>query len=333
MPLWLTEKDVTTSIDLAGAIAALTRVLAAEADGKAANMAKTHVMVGPNDVHQAIGGSVAAEGLCGTKTWVNVAGKSQTVLVLFSLEDGSLQAMIEATALGQIRTAAMSGVGTDWLAPGDASEMLIVGTGKQALPQIAAVVAVRPIKRVRIYARKAEGRDALAAAARAKFPQIEFATYDDLPRAAKGAQVITLCTNATQPFFTGAMADSGSHINAVGAIVPARAEFTQDVFPRCAAVAVDYLEGVQELSAEFREYHGGGKAPWDRVLPISRVIKSGQRRPANADLTLFKPMGMGIADLAVAIAVMKRCEASGEGILLPERQRQDLPLVTRRAAE
>jgi len=42
---------------------------------------------------------------------------------------------------------------------------------------------------------------------------------------------------------------------------------------------------------------------------------------------------MGIADLAVAIAVMKRCEASGEGILLPERQRQDLPLVTRKAAE
>ena len=59
MPLWLTESDVTSSIDLAGAIAALERVLAAEADGQARNMTKTHVMVGANDALQAIGGVVA----------------------------------------------------------------------------------------------------------------------------------------------------------------------------------------------------------------------------------------------------------------------------------
>ena len=43
------------------------------------------------------GASVAGAGLCGTKTWVNVGGKSQTVLVLFSLEDGALRAVVEAT--------------------------------------------------------------------------------------------------------------------------------------------------------------------------------------------------------------------------------------------
>src|SRR5262245_5176731 len=163
-PIWLTEADVTASIDLAGAIGALERVLAAEADGQATNMTKAHVMVGPNDALQAIGGAVAAQQVCGTKTWVNVAGKSQTVLILFSLVDGSLRAVIEATALGQIRTAAMTGVGTKWLAPEGAREMAIIGTGKQALPQIAAVAAVRPIRRVRIFSRKAENREALVRA-------------------------------------------------------------------------------------------------------------------------------------------------------------------------
>ena len=112
MPLWLTESDVTSLIDLAGAIAALERVLAAEADGQARNMTKTHVMVGANDALQAIGGVVAADGLCGTKTWVNVAGKSQTVLILFSLADGALRAVIEATALGQIRTGSHNSSGS-----------------------------------------------------------------------------------------------------------------------------------------------------------------------------------------------------------------------------
>ena len=110
-PVWITEADVTGLISLPEAIDALERVLEMEARGEAANMGKTHLMVAPNDAMHAIGAAVAGAGLCGTKTWVNVGGKSQTVLVLFSLDDGALRAVIEATALGQMRTAAMTGVG------------------------------------------------------------------------------------------------------------------------------------------------------------------------------------------------------------------------------
>ena len=331
MPLWLSEADVVSSLDLPSAISALERVLAAEADGQAHNMTKTHLMVGRNDVLQAFGGAVTAEGLCGTKTWVNVAGKSQTVLVLFSLADGSLRAVIEATALGQIRTAAMSGVGTDWLAPADAAEMAIVGTGKQSLPQIAAVLAVRPIRRVRIYSRSEENRRKVVDAVRGKFPAVEAVSAPSLAAAVDGAPIVTLCTNTTEPFFTAGMPMRGSHINAVGAIVPARSEFTDDLFARCAAIAVDTLDGVKELSREFIDHFGAGRDSWDRVRPISEVIRSGQRRSAGADLTLFKAMGMGIADIAVAIEVLKASERRALGQKLPERVRQELPLAAKAA--
>lgn len=328
MPFWFSESDVTSSLSLGSAITALQRVLVAEAKGQASNMTKTHLMVGKNDVLQAFGGSVASDGLCGTKTWVNVAGKSQTVLILFSLTDGSLRAVFEATALGQIRTAAMSGVGTDWMARADADEMAIIGTGKQALPQIAAVVAVRPIKRVRIFSRTPESREKLALAVRDVFPALDVITAQSMKEALDGAPIVTLCTNAMAPFYTAAMAQPGTHINAVGAIVPARSEFTGDVFPRCTSIAVDTVEGVKELSREFIDYFGAAREPWDRVRPISQVIAAGQRRPANADLTLFKAMGMGIADLAVAIEVLKAAETRGIGQRLPERVRQELPLAS-----
>jgi alanine dehydrogenase len=248
------------------------------------------------------------------------------VLILFSLTDGSLKAVIEATALGQIRTAAMSGVGTDWLAPVDAREMAIVGTGKQSLPQIAAVLAVRPIERVRVFSRKVENREKVVAAVREAFPTVTAVSSPSLEAAVDGAAIITLCTNAQQPFFTSALAPRGSHVNAVGAIVPVRSEFTDDVFDRCAAVAVDTLEGVKELSREFIDRFGGGRDSWERVRPISEVIRSGKRRPSGADLTLFKAMGMGIADIAVAIEVLKASQARGLGHKLPERVRQELPL-------
>jgi ornithine cyclodeaminase len=325
-PLWLTEADVTQSMDLGAAIDALERVLSVTGEGAGETMGKTHLMVGDNDVLQAIGGSVPSEGICGTKTWVNVGGKSQTVLILFSLSDGALKCVVEATALGQMRTAAMTGLGTKFLCAGGAAEMAIIGTGKQALPQIAACLAVRPIKKVRIFSRSAERREALAAAAEAAFPGLEATAAASLEEAADGVPLITLCTNATEAFFGSSLAAKGTHINAIGAIVPGRVEFTEDIFPRCTMIAVDTVDGVRQLSREFMDYFGAGKENWDKVVPISAVMSESRRRPEDADLTLFKAMGMGLADLAVAIEVLKRNVGADGAHRLPERIKKHLPL-------
>ena len=318
-PIWLTEKDVTSSVSIGDAIGVLERILAAEGRGDAENMTKTHLMVGPNDVLNALGGSVRAEGVCGTKTWVNVKGKSSTVLVLFSLVDGDCKAVVEATALGQIRTAAMTGLGTKWLAPEGADEMAIIGTGKQSIPQMAACLKVRPLKTIRVFARTRDKLLAFVKEAQAALPGIKIVAGDTLESTVKDVPIVTLCTNSTEPFFKASMASKGAHINAIGSIVPARSEFTEDVFPRSTTIAVDTVPGVKELSREFIEYFGAGKSSWDRVKPLSQVIHEGYKRPANTDLTLFKAMGMGISDLAMAIAVLNKVESTGGGHRLPER--------------
>jgi ornithine cyclodeaminase len=320
-PLWITEADVTSVMSLPQAIGALERILALEAAGKAANLPKTHLMVGANDAMHAIGASVAGAGLCGTKTWVNVGGKSQTVLVLFSLEDGSLRAVIEATALGQTRTAAMTGVGTKRLAPADADELAVIGSGKQALPQVAACAAVRKLNHVRVFSRRPEAREAFAESVRKELGLRVTATAT-LEDAVRDAPIVTLITNATQPFFTSAMAVRGSHINAMGAIVPARAEFAQDIFPRCAVIAADTLVGVRDLSSEFRQRFGEDAQAWKTVRPISQLIANNVTRPAGADLTLFKAIGMGLSDLALGVEVLAAVEKRGGAHMLPERVRK-----------
>ena len=319
-PLWLTEADVTSLMALPDAVDALERALAMEAKCDAASMPKTHLMVAANDAMHAIGGAVKGAGLCGTKTWVNLGGKSQTVLVLFSLEDGALRAVIEATALGQMRTAAMTGVGTRRLAPAAADELAVIGSGKQALPQAAACAAVRGIKHLRVYSRRAEAREAFAAAARQELG-LRVTAARSLEDAVKDAPIVTLVTNATEPFFTSAMAARGSHVNAMGAIVPARAEFTQDIFPRCGVIAVDTVAGVRELSSEFRQRFGSDEAAWAAVRPISQIIARDEGRPDGADLTLFKAIGMGLSDLALGIEILARAEKRGGAHRLPDRVR------------
>ncbi len=317
-PLWITEKEATAVLSLTDAMDALERTLLMEGEGKAKNMTKAHLMVAENDAMHALGASVEGAGLCGFKTWINVRGKSETIVSLFSQEDGSLRAIIEATALGQLRTAAMTGVGTRRLASSGAQDMTIIGTGKQAIPQIGACNIARPLKTLRIFSRDPKNRESLVEQVKNQF-DCEVINSSSLEEATEGAPLLTLVTNSTQPFLKSAMLEQGAHINAMGAIVPARVEFTQDVFSRCAVVAVDNTDNVKNLSAEFRSYFANSPQKWANVWTIGKIISEGVTRPPNADLTLFKAMGMGISDLAMAIEIYKRVSGSDAVHLAPER--------------
>ncbi len=317
-PLWITEADVTSMVSLPDAINALERVLPLESQGDAQNMTKGHLMVAENDAMHVLGASVAGEGICGFKNWINVRGKSETIVELFSMEDGANLAVIEATALGQMRTAAMTGVGTRRLAPQGADEMGIIGSGNQALPQVAACHAVRPLKRLRVHSRNPENRNKFAEAVRAEF-DFEVIACDSLEDTAKDMPIVTIVTNSTVPFLTADMMAKGSHLNAMGAIIPARIEFTDDVFDRADVIAVDNFNSIRNLSAEFIKHYGDDDSGWDNVRSISEILRDDITRPEGADITLFKAMGMGLSDLSLAIDIYQRARAEGRGHALPER--------------
>src|SRR5437879_13798025 len=292
-PIWLTEQDVVGLIDLRDAIGALEAALRQEAAGAAANMTKTLLQYGKANLH-AIGGKLG--NLVGTKSWVHTEGGTCPLLLLWDAADGSLVAVIEAFALGNLRTGGIPGVAADWMARQDAKVMTILGTGKQALAQVGTMLAVRPIERLKIYSPREDSREAFAAKARDEFG-IEAEVCASASDACKGAQVVTLVTRAAQPFLTAAMLDKGAHLNAVGAIAPAREEFAQDVFARATMVAVDNLPGVQQLSREFMtRYASAGR---DKVMPLSALIASGRRRSGADDVSLFKAMGLRISDPAL----------------------------------
>jgi ornithine cyclodeaminase len=266
----------------------------------------------------AIGGAASGAGICGFKTWINVQGKSETTMTLFSMEDGACLAVVEATALGQMRTAAVTGVGTKRLAPKDADNLAIVGTGKQSLPQIAAVHAVRPLKEVRVSSRNPETRRTFAENVTATLG-IPTRPVGTLEEAVTDSPLVTLITNSTKAFLTADMLARGCHLNAMGAIVPSRAEFTEDVFDRADVIAVDSLRSVQDLSTEFRNRFGTDEGGWDSVRTIASVIAADGTRPDGADITLYKAMGMGLSDLALAIEILDRAQKAGRGHKVPDR--------------
>ena len=252
-------------------------------------MLKTHVAWGDGHTLHAIGGLDGD--LVGTKTWAHTAGGASPLLILWDSETGQRRAVIEAFALGQLRTAAMSGLATRVLADPATVTAAVIGTGKQALPQVSALVAVLPINVVRVHSRDPERRRMMAQRVEAELG-VEAVDAASVADAVEGAGAITTATRATEPFLRSAHVATGAHVNAIGAITPERAELFDDLVDR-SFIATDSVESARSLA---REVEGRD------LVALSSLI--GATRP-RADVTLFKAMGIGLADVALGRAVLE----------------------------
>jgi ornithine cyclodeaminase len=156
--IWITEAEVVELVDLEEAIDALEHGLALEGAGEAKNVAKALGTWGDGSSMHSLGSMFPQAGFVGFKSWANTKRGATAVFSLFDANNGALLAIIEAGALGQLRTSAISGVATRWLARADAADMALIGTGVQAMTQIASVAAVRPLKRLRVFGPTEEKR-------------------------------------------------------------------------------------------------------------------------------------------------------------------------------
>ncbi len=324
--LWISEADVTSALSLEDAIAALADGFGEEGRGRAIPMEKTMISFGDHGTLHALGAVLEDEQLVGTKTWAHTPGGADPVLLVFDANNGSLVAVVEAFALGQLRTAGTAALATDRLARANAARLGIIGTGKQAVAQVAAVCAVRPIAEVRAYSRDAERRAGFASSVEVELG-VECRAVTSAQAAVEGADVVTLITRATEPVLSAAMVEPGVHINAVGAIDLQRREFEPSLLGGCSLVVTDSIAQVKNLSSEFREFYGGDARHWAAVRSLGEVVDHGMTRSGPEDVTLFKGMGSGLEDIALGREVLRRLR-DRQGNVKVERRGRAKPALT-----
>lgn len=320
--LYLTEQDVVSVLDMPGAIDALQTMLSEQGHGRVTNVTKALGIWGNGSSMHALGSVMTEGGHCGFKTWVHTKQGGGSMFSLFDSATGKLLALIEARALGMMRTGAVSGVATRLLAPADSKVAALIGAGPQAVTQLAALAAVRDLDEVRIFSRNLEKAQAFVDRLAARYP-FTLRACSSLSEALEGAPIVTTITRATDPFMTPELMQDCRHINAVGAILPAKAELEQDVMRAADMIVVDDLQNAHKGSRELRELLGTDIDTW-QVPTLSRLLVDAQSRPDNATLTVFKGMGMGMSDLAVARRVYEQASQQGLGIALPAQTRENL---------
>jgi ornithine cyclodeaminase/alanine dehydrogenase-like protein (mu-crystallin family) len=238
------------------------------------------------------------------------------LVVLVDAATGVPAAVMDGRYLTALRTGASSGVATDVLARADAAVLAMIGAGAQAREQILAVAAVRPIRRVLVYARHADRvRAFIARMVQRCGRAIEFAVADSAEAAVREADVVCTATTSRTPVFDGAALRPGVHVNGVGSYRPDMRELDFTTLRRADRIVVDQRQAALEEAGELIQAIAEGAIPASAIdTELGDVIAGTKPGRERADqVTLFKSVGNAVQDAAVAQAVVARAARDGVG--------------------
>ena len=238
----------------------------------------------------------------------------QGAVLLFDTTTGALLAVVDASSITAIRTAAVSGLATDRLARVDAGDLALVGSGVQAETHLLAMQAVRTLRRIRVCGKTLESAQEFARrnASAAGVPIEPVASAE---AAVRGADLICTTTSSREPVVFGDRIERGAHVNAVGACFKDFRELDTRAVVR-SRLYVDRKESALAESGDvlipMRE---GAIGDGHIVGEIGAVLLDrvpGRRSPD--EITLFKSLGIAVEDLAAAHRIHARARAAGKGI-------------------
>lgn len=238
----------------------------------------------------------------------------QGAVLVFDTIHGQLLAVVDASSITAIRTAAVSGVATQLLARPEAQTLAILGSGVQARSHLAAMTCARPISGVRIWSRDARRARSFADRESERL-QIGVEPVETVEAAVDGADIICTTTASPEPILRGEWISAGTHINAVGSSVP----FTRELDSTAVAnsrLYVDRRESTLNEAGDFLLAKKEGAVDDSHIVGEIGDILVGriEGRGTPDEITLFKSLGLGVEDLAAANHVYGKAVELGLGV-------------------
>lgn len=224
-------------------------------------------------------------------------------VLLHSGETGELLAVMNASAITAIRTAAVSAVATKLLAREEAKNLAIIGAGVQARSHLEAIPLVRKIDRVRVYSRT-----------RSHAEQLDAEVADSVEEAVRDADIIVTTTSSKEPVLRREWIRPGTHINAVGSSIASAREIDSATMA-ASTLFVDRRESTVNESGDYlfalREGAIGEKHIRAEIGDL--LIGKAAGRTSPTEVTLFKSLGLGVEDLASAAFILEKAKRDGGG--------------------
>jgi len=234
-------------------------------------------------------------------------------LPIFDADSGAPLALLDGASMNPHKTGAAGAVGVDALAPVDAVDLAIIGSGSQARGQLRATATVRDFDRVEVYSPTQSHRQSFAAEMNEGL-DATVAAVASSAAAVEGADVVVTATNAAEPVFDGEMLDPGTHVTAMGQYHPEKRELDTATIER-ATYVLDLRARVTQDAGSFLHALEAGAIDEDHVHAELGEVLVGDApgRESPDDLTVFDSGGTAIETVAAGKMLYDRAVEAGVG--------------------
>jgi ornithine cyclodeaminase/alanine dehydrogenase-like protein (mu-crystallin family) len=305
MPIYVKENDVAELLDMPSAIQSLRDAFAARARARdeAVIVPRTRWAFGDKRLN-VMGGGITAQQRYALKSY----GSGAYHVLLYSAR--GLLAIIEANNLGQIRTGAATGVATEKMARPGAGKVALIGTGRQARTQALALKAVGRLNELAVSARDRGRLETFCARLKEELG-VPVRAAASAEEAVAGADIVVAATNSATPVVMNSWVKPGTHVVGMGANAANRREIDPEIVLRASLLVTDDVEQAKMEAAEFIDLHKAGRLDWNKVKPLHEIVSAPGVARADGEITVFKSLGVGLEDVAVASVIHDRALASG----------------------
>jgi len=235
------------------------------------------------------------------------------IIVLANPETGELLAILDATWITVVKTAAASAVATKHLARKNAETLGLVGAGLQAIAHLEALAQVAKLREVKVWSRTRETAEKFIQKMTKQHSEMKFAMAKDLRETVESSDVVATVTPSRQPIVMADWVKPGTHINAMGADAPGKQELSPEILKK-AKIVVDDLEHCSH-SGEINVPLAQGLISKEDIYGEIGEIVLGRKpgRTSPSEITVFASTGVAIQDIAVAEIVYRKAVMQGFG--------------------
>jgi ornithine cyclodeaminase/alanine dehydrogenase len=323
--LVLTYDDVRQCITVTDAIGAIEAMCHEQAAGTALFTDRVNLRL-PNGWMRLMPGALVSSGVFGYKEFhlthvadsAPPAAQVRYAFHLFDYRTGEALAMMDANFMTAIRTGAASGVAMKYLTRPDSAILGIIGSGSEARSHLQAAKAVRDIKRAVVFSRSPERREQFASEME-EITGIAIRPTSRIEDTIAEADILLVGTNTggVGPALLGEQlaprARQGLHVNSVGSTLPTQRELDPAVWTFADRVVVDSRRLLQE-SGDGIAASAAGAIAESKLCELHEVVTGRTPgRRGSQEATLYKSIGTGLQDVAVASCIYRAALARGLG--------------------
>ena len=312
MALFLRDQDVLNAVSMDDMLGAIESMQRHYGKGEAYSLPRRKI-IATGGTLAVMGGGLFYDGVLGVKTYTVVKGAYSFQVSLYDAETGVLICYSQANRMGQLRTGATTGVAVKHLSNAEASTVGIIGTGYQASTQLEAVCKVRGVKKIKVFSRNQENREAFARSA-ADTLGVDISAAASSREAGEDSDIVICIAATMDPVLEGGWLKQGATVIGAGPTTWRAREVDDATLERAGKVFVDSLEQAPMEAGDMAGAVDRGIFQWSQVLELRNAVAGTVAGRDNADQIVYaKLMGTGIADVAACKLAYEKAKAAGAG--------------------